>query len=40
MELEITAIEGVAESLDELTAEDTAEHANGQEERSPSGDPA
>ena len=40
MELEFTAMEGVAESLDELAAEDTAEHADGKEERSPSGDPA
>lgn len=40
MELEIAAIEGVAKSVNELTAEDTAEHANGQEEGAPCGDPA
>ena len=40
MELEFTAIECVAKSCDELAAEDAAEHADGQEERSPGGDPS
>ena len=40
MELELAAMEGVAESGDELAAEDTAEHADGQEEGTPGGDPA
>jgi len=40
VELELTAIEGVAKSGDELAAEDTAEHADGKEEGTPGGDPA
>ena len=40
MELEITSMEGVAKSVDELAAEDTAEHADGKEEGMPGGDPA
>jgi hypothetical protein len=39
VELKLTAMEGVAESGDELSAEDTAEHADGQEEGRPGGDP-
>ena len=37
-ELELTSMECVAKSGDELAAEDTAEHADGQEEGSPGGD--
>src|ERR1039458_7297950 len=33
-------MEGVAKSVDELAAEDTAEHADGQEEGAPGGDPS
>ena len=40
VELELTSMEGVAKSGDELTAEDTAEHADGKEEATPCGDPA
>src|ERR1019366_4787536 len=40
VELELTSMEGVAKSVDELAAEDTAEHADGQEEGSPGRDPA
>ena len=40
VELELTAMEGVAKSGDELAAEDTAEHADGKEEGTPGGDPA
>ena len=40
VELEFTSMEGVAKSGDELAAEDTAEHADGQEEGTPGGDPA
>ena len=40
VELEFTSMEGVAESVDELAAEDAAEHADGQEEGSPGRDPA
>ena len=40
VELEITSMECVAQSSDELAAEDTAEHADGQEEGAPGGDPA
>ena len=40
MELEHASKEGAAKSGDELAAEDTAEHADGQEEGSPGGDPA
>ena len=40
MELELTSMEGVAKSGDELAAEDAAEHADGQEEGAPGGDPA
>jgi len=40
VELEFTAMEGVAKSGDELAAEDRAEHADGQEEGVPGGDPA
>jgi hypothetical protein len=32
VELELTSMKGVAEPLDELAAEDTAEYANGKEE--------
>jgi hypothetical protein len=39
-ELELTSMECVAKSGDELAAEDTAEHADGQEEGAPGGDPA
>ena len=40
MELKLTSMEGVAKSFDELAAEDAAEHADGQEEGTPGGDPA
>ena len=40
VELELTSMEGVAKSGDELAAEDTAEHADGKEEGTPGGDPA
>ena len=40
VELELTAMEGVAKSGDELAAEDTAEHADGKEEGTPGRDPA
>ena len=40
MELEFATMEGVAECGDELAAEDAAEHADGKEEGSSSGDPA
>ena len=40
VELEFTSLEGVAKSGDELAAEDAAEHADGQEEGTPGGDPA
>jgi hypothetical protein len=33
-------MEGVAESGDELAAEDAAEHADGQKEGTPGGDPS
>jgi hypothetical protein len=39
MELELTSMESVAKSGDELAAEDAAEHADGQKEGSPGGDP-
>ena len=35
MELELTLIECVAKSFDELSAEDTAENADGKEEGTP-----
>jgi len=40
VELEFTSMESVAKSGDELAAEDAVEHADGQEEGSPRGDPA
>ena len=40
MELEFTSLKGVAKSGDELAAEDAAEHADGEEEGTPGGDPA
>ena len=40
VELELTAMECVAKSSDELAAEDAAEHADGQEEGAPGGDPS
>jgi hypothetical protein len=40
VELEFTSMKRVAESGDELAAEDTAEYADGQEEGAPGGDPA
>ena len=40
VELDRACMKGVAKSLDELAAEDTAEHADGQEEGTPGGDPA
>ena len=40
VELERTSMEGVAKSFDELASEDTAEHADGQKEGAPGGDPA
>ena len=40
VELELTSMEGVAKSGDELAAKDTAEHADGKEEGTPGGDPA
>ena len=40
VELKITPLKCVAKSFDELTAEDTAEHADGQKEGTPGGDPA
>src|ERR1700728_3311657 len=40
MELELTSMESVAKSGDELAAEDSAEHADGQKEGMPGGDPA
>src|SRR5271170_7361918 len=39
MKLKLTSMEGVAQCSDELASEDTAEHADGQEEGAPSGDP-
>jgi hypothetical protein len=38
-ELELTSMGCVAKSSDELAAEDTAEHTDGQEERAPGRDP-
>ena len=40
VELKLTSLKGVAKSGDELAAEDAAEHADGQEEGAPGGDPA
>src|SRR5664280_2208523 len=40
VELDDASMEGAAESGDELAAEDTAEHADGQKEGVPGGDPA
>ena len=40
VELEFAAMEGAAESSDELAAEDAAEHADGKEEGTPGRDPA
>ncbi len=40
VELEHASMEGAAKSGDELAAEDTAEHADGQKEGAPGGDPA
>src|SRR5271166_1279662 len=40
VELDHASMEGAAKSSDELAAEDTAEHTDGQEEGAPSGDPA
>ena len=40
MELKLATMECVAESSDELAAEDAAEHADGQKEGTPGGDPA
>jgi len=40
MKLKLTSMEGVAQCSDELASEDTAEHADGQEEGAPSGDPS
>lgn len=40
VELEFTSLKGVAKSGDELAAEDAAEHADGQEEGTPGGDPS
>ena len=40
MELKLAAMECVAKSSDELAAEDAAEHADGQEEGTPGGDPS
>ena len=40
VEPEFPSLEGCAQSGDELAAEDTAEHADGQEEGTPGGDPA
>ena len=40
VELKLTSMKSVAQSGDELTAEDAAEHADGKEEGSPGGDPA
>ena len=40
VELKLTSMEGVAESSDELAAEDAAEHADGKKEGTPGGDPA
>ena len=40
VELEHAAMEGAAKSGDELAAEDTAEHADGQKEGAPGGNPA
>jgi hypothetical protein len=40
VELKFASMEGVAESGDELAPEDTAEHVDGQEERSPGRDPS
>ena len=39
VELKLTTMEGVAETGDELAAEDTAEHADGKEEGTRCGDP-
>ena len=40
VELKLAAMKCVAESSDELAAEDAAEHADGQKEGAPGGDPA
>ena len=40
VKLEFTSMERVAKSSDKLAAEDAAEHADGQEEGSPGGDPS
>ena len=40
MKLKLATMKCVAQSLDQLAAEDTAEHADGQEEGTPCGDPA
>src|ERR1017187_3717267 len=40
VELEQASMEGAAKSGDELASEDTAEHADGQKEGAPGGDPA
>ena len=40
VKLEFASMEGATESGDELAAEDTAEHADGQEEGRPGGDPS
>ncbi len=39
VKLKLTSMESVAQSFDELAAEDAAEHADGQEEGAPGGDP-
>jgi len=40
VELKLTSMKCVAESSDELAAEDAAEHADGQKEGTPGGDPS
>jgi hypothetical protein len=40
VELKLPTLEGVAKPGDELAAEDTAEHADGQREGVPGGDPS
>ena len=40
VKLQLTAMEGVAKSFDELAAKDTAEHADGQKEGWPGRDPS
>ena len=40
VELKLTSMECVAQSFDELAAEDAAEHTDGQKEGSPGGDPS